>query len=512
MKRPNRHLFTFFGMAAAMLACGEQQPRDSVRPFARPVALDEHVVWIDQNNNQALILDVEAAAREPNVRRYTVPENPVSLLRRNEHDELLLLARGAGPNDGVLSLLGAQKVVRDFHLGSRFDNISQSQDGRYAFVSFSTSNEDEDSLLFNPNQVAIIDLDAASDSAVQARSLRGFGTVPSGVAFSPPMDVAGETRRIAVVLFNSHVSLLDLTHPEKPEYTIEFSRQANLSLNNVKFDPDEQKIYVTGANSDDVYVVTLLPAGENRSNDFDPSLNQLGAGARPLDMALYESGTTSRLLTVSGGSAQVIESGSNRVTTIPLSASADRILLFQGKSPFDDAIEQRALLYGANATVVTFLDLDDVEERKTRNLETLRLSGAVSQLTPLEDNLVLLLRTNGLGMLNLEGRSASELSSRADLSQALATPELNRLWIRPVGRPALAYLDFDAAQSTPGQVALTAPIDDLLIFSNLERPRVVVTHASVGGSVTVLDAANPADTKRSITLNGFFYDDVLNAH
>ncbi len=206
----------------------------------------------------------------------------------------------------------------------------------------------------------------------------------------------------------------------------------------------------------------------------------------------------------------MIESGSNRVTTIPLSVSADHILLFEGKSPFDDAIEQRALLYGSNATVVTFLDLDDVEERTTRNLETLQLSGAVSQLTPLDNNLVLLLRTNGLGMLDLEGRSASELSSRADLSQAVASPELNRLWIRPVGRPALAYLDFAAGQSTPGQVALKAPIDDLLIFSNLDRPRVVVTHASVGGSVTLLDAMDPTDTKRALTLNGFFYEDVLN--
>jgi hypothetical protein len=495
---------------AAALGCGDQTPRDTVEVFGRPVALDEQVVWIDHRNQKALLLNVAETRSDAGLVRYPVPDNPVVVERRNGHNELLLLARGAGPDDGVLSLLGPKKVTRQFRLGPRFDRLAQSHDGRYAMVSFSTSNDDEDSLLFNPNQIAIIDLDADPKSAVVGRSLRGFGSVPASVAFSPEMTVAGETRRVAVVLFDSHVSLLDLNHLDHPEYTIEFSRQGKLGLTNVKFDPQEQKIYVTAVNSSDVYVVTLLPAGDNRANDFDPSLNQLGAGARPFDMALYKAGTTSRLLTVSGNSVQVIESGSNRVTTIPLAVAADRILLFAGKSPFDDAIEQRALLYNSGASVVTFLDLDDVEERKTRNLETLQLSGAVSQLTALEDNLVLLLRTNGLGMLDLEGRSASELSSRADLSQAVATPELNRLWIRPNGRPALAYLDFAAGRSTPGQVALISPIEDLLIFSNLPQPRVVVTHGAIGGSVTMLDATDPTDAAKALTVSGFFYDEVLN--
>lgn len=511
VRRLKRHAWIWTAVAASTFGCGEQEPRDAVEIFGRPMALDEHVLWVDSHNDEALLLNVAGSQKDPKLLRYAVPENPVNLQRRNGHNELLLLARGAGPDDGVLSLLGPTKVVRKFELGSRFDRITQSSDGRYAFVSFSTTNEDEDSLLFNPNQVAIVDLDADPKSAVVERSLRGFGAVPAGVAFSPLMDVAGAVRRIAVVLFDSHVSLLDLDHPTHPEYTVEFTRSGNLGLNNVKFDAEERRIYITGANSDDVYVLTLLPAGDNRANDFDPSLNQLGAGARPLDMALYQVGNTRRLLTVSGRSAQVIESGSNRVTTIPLATSAERILLFEGKSPFDDSVEQRALLYGASASSVTFLDLDDVEERKTRNLETLQLSGTVSQLAPLENNLVLLLRTNGLGMLDLEGRSAAELSSRADLSQAVATPELNRLWLRPNGRPALAYLDFASGQSTPGQVALNAPIEDLLIFQNLDRPRVVVTHHSEGGSVTLLDAIDPRDNDKSITLNGLFYTDVLDA-
>lgn len=495
---------TTLGMLLSF-GCGDQQPRERVELFGAPLALDEHVVWVDTASNQALLLNVAAKEPQAEVIGYPVPTNPVVIQRRNEHNELLLLARGAGPGDGVLSVLGPKKLLKNFELGSRFDLITQSSDGRFAFARFSPDNDDADSLLFNPNEVAIVDLEADPDDAVTRRSLRGFGKVPRMVEFSPEMDVAGEVRRLVVTLFESHISLLDLNHLDRPEYTVQFSAAANVGLQQVRFSPEEQKIYFTGSNSNDIYVLTLLPAGSNRANDFEPSLNQLGAGARPLDMAIYEHEGQRRLLAVSGNQALVIESGSNRVTTLSLPALADKILLYRGPAPFDEAIEQRALLYSQGSTTLTFLDLDQVEERTTRNLETLPISGGIASLTPLADNLVLLLRSNGLGMLNLNGRSASELSSNVNLSQAIATPEINRLWVRPEGRSALAYLDYSEDQSTPGQMALDAPITQLLLFTRLPNPRVVATHESEGGSLTLLDGNDPTDVSKAIALEGFFY-------
>lgn len=503
------HLSSLLLGASAITACSDAAPRQQVVTFGAPAALDEHVVWLDTANDEALLLNVAGKTLVPQVKSYPAPENPVVLERRRGHNELLLLARGEGSGDGVLSLLGPSKVVKTFHLGSRFDLVTQSADGRYAFARFSASNNDADSLLFNPNEVAIVDLDADADDAVTLRSLRGFGNVPLGVEFSPEMEIAGDKRRLAVVLFDSHVSILDLSHLDRPEYTVELSQSTSVGLQQVRFSPEEQKIYLTGSNSNDVFVLTLLPSGDNRTNDFEPSLNQLGAGARPLDMAIYEQDGNRRLLAVSGDAALIIESGSNRVTNVPLASGASRVLLYEGPAPFDDAVEQRALLYAKGSGQLTFLDLDQVEDRTTRNLETLPISGGLESLTPLDNNLVLLVRSNGLGMLNLNGRSASELSSAVNLSQAIPSPDMSRLWIRPEGRSALAYLDYSEDRSTPGQVSLPAPIGQMLLFTEMATPRVVLTHSNVSGSVTVLDAIDPSDVSKAVTLEGFFYANVF---
>ena len=490
--------------------CGDSEARTSVSIFGSPLALDEHAVWIDRASNQALVMNVSRSRPRPEVDAFSVPSNPVVFQRRNRHNELLLLARGEAAGDGVLVALGPRGVERRFPLGSRFDTLLQSSDGRYAFVGFAPERRDDpESLLFNPNEVALVDLDEEGADAVHRRSLRGLGSAPRSVAFSPEMEIADEKRRVAVVLFDSHVSILDMNHPDRPEYTVELSRGASIGLNEVRFSAEERRIYLLGSNSNDIYVLTLLPASGNRVNDFEPSLNQLGASSRPSDMALYGEEVERRLLAVSGSTALVIEAGSNRITEVALQAHANRVLLFEGTSPFDDEVEPRALLYQQGGSTVSFLDLVGVEERTTRNVESLPISGGIQSVVELEDNLVVLLRAGGVSLLDLESRSASELSTAVNLSSTVATPELKRLWIRPDGYSALAYLDFDEQRSTPGQVSLDEPAQHLLLFTNSERPRVGVTHQDEGGAITLLDARRPHDLDQAVTLRGFFYTYLL---
>lgn len=495
-------------LVAAAAGCGGTDVPEQ-RQLMQPVALSEHVVWLDTNNEQALLLDVGSSKPRAEVETFELSGRPTLHQRRNEHDEVLLLLSDEQDETGRLAVLDASGVLREYELGAQFDTITQSADGEYAFVHFSPAlnSSSGGSLLFNPNEVAIVALNDEGPDAVVQRTLRSLGSAPLRVEFSPPMDIAGETRRLAVVFFRSEVALLDLNHLDRPEYTVELSRGSDLALNQIRFSADEQKIYLLASNSNDVYVLRLLAAGGNRENDFEPSLNQLGADAPPQDMAVFDSDGQRRLLVASGGSAQVVEANSSRVTQIPLQYSASRILMFEGRSPFDDEVEQRALLYAPGNGGVTFLDLTEIEERTTRNREELQV-GSISSLTALDENRVLITHGgNSVSVLDLEERTAAPIQARVSIESAIPSLETGRIWVAPQGASALGFIDLSNLH--PGQVRLDRSITQLLVFNETEPPRVVMTHPETAGAVTILSALEPESEDDAVTLLGFFEQGIL---
>lgn len=497
------------GLGLVATGCGDSQTLPT-RSLSAPLALNEHVVWLDSNNDEALTLDVGDSRPEPNVAVHPLPARPLHAERRNDSNELLVLLTDEDDDSGKLAAFGPGGVDRVYEVGAQFDSIEQADDGRFAIVYFSPNRGEsagQSTLLFNPNEIAIVDLEREGEDAVVGRTLRSLGAAPQRVVFSPPMDIAGETRRLAVVFFQSEVALLDLNHLDRPEYTVELSRGSGLVLTEIRFSPDDQKIYLLASGSNDVFVLRLLPADSNRENDFEPSLNQLGTDSSPRDMAIFESDGQEKLLVASVSSAEVVEAGSSRVTSIPLVNSADRILLFEGASPFDSEVQQRALLYRLGSPGVTFLDLAEIEERTTRNREEFNVA-AIQSLVPLEDNLVLLNHQDGsLGILNLEERTASPIHAQIQLDEAIPNLEQDRIWVAPVGQPTVGFIDLSNLH--PGQVVLDRPVAELLQFQATRDPKIVVTHFDEVGALSILSAVDPSDSKRAITLEGFFYAGVL---
>jgi hypothetical protein len=476
----------------------------------QPVTLDEQVVWLDRENDEALYLDVGADNPKPHVRRRELPSTPTFVTRRNDADELLVLVTDEDTrSDTKLVVLDATGVEREYDLGTQFSSLTQSDDGRYVIAHFSASNGGETTRgLFNPNEIAIIDLEREGDDAVVQRTLRSLGATPRHIEFSPSMEIAGTSRRLAVVFFDSELALIDLRHQDRPEYTIQLSRGSNIVLSQARFSTDDQKIYLLAQGSTDVYVLRLLPSGGNRENDYEPSLNQLGTDASPQDMAIFDSGSERRLLVASGGSAQVVEASSSRVTEIPLEASASQILLFEGSAPFDDEVEQRALLYQPGSNRLSFLDLDEVEERTTRNLETLSVNASVNSLVQLEDNRVLLTHGgSGLSILDLEERTAAPIQASIPLEDAIASFETGRIWVALGATRSIGYIDMNNLH--PGEVQLDLPISNLMVMPQTQTPRLVVIHPEAAGAVSILSALEPEAEDEAITLEGIFYEGLL---
>jgi hypothetical protein len=516
---------TLLALCSLGLHCGgrNQALEQPLALLEEPVALDDQLVFVDTQGHRAFMLKVTGARPEDAAREVELPHEPSVAVRRNHTNEALVLCLGQrasseAAEDATLTALESNGTLRRYVLKSRFDTLVQSDDGQYAFL---FKSDIATRLLENPNEVAIVDLNQdpakKNNTAVHLRNLRSFGDSPLSVTFSPTMRILDEDRRLAVVLSKTNVTLIDLAHLDRLETTVQLSDPGGQAVapTQVMFSPDTPELYVRGSSSNDVFVFNLSarpgddPTADGQAhNDFRPSIDQLGVGGRPSDMALYGSGSGARLLVLAADTqeASVVDASTSQVTSVSLPNSASKLLLFDATSPHDSQIATRALLYQPNASALMFLDLADLETRGSRNLEQLALERPIVKVIPmLEEHLALVIHdTGGVSLVDLAGRTVSPIRSTAPLQDALFDAARHRLWVGPSGQDRLGWLDLE----TGATHELPLDTDIQRVVPMFGKERVAVVHDSSVGYVTVLNATDPK-RETATSLRGFLIAGLL---
>lgn len=486
------------------------------------LALEDRLLLIDKASPRAFLIDVGEVPLSDDPLIAKLPHDPRFAWKRNGHEEALVLCMGRRASTtqdaepASLAVVESGGSVRTYELGANpFDSLSQSEDGRFALLFKKGSAE---RLLDNPNEIAVVDLEEppSGETAVTLRTLRSFGDSPVAVSFSPPMRIVDETRRLAVVLSETNVTLIDLNHLDRVETTVQLSSEdgGEIEPTQVLFNPDAPEIYVRGSSSDDVFVFNLgerPDAGADEDdlahNDFRPFIDQLGVGGRPTDMALYSTDAGARLLVLASETqAAVVEASSSQVTSVALPQAADRSLVFSATSPRDREIAQRALLYRVGSSAIMFLDLEDLEARGNRNLEVLSLDNPIARIIPMLEEQRLLILHDGpsVSLLDLAGRTISPITSNTRLDNALFDAERDAFWVGPSGQPYVGLLHLSTGD-TP-EVLLDTNVAGLVPM--FDAGYVVVLHDSAVGHLTVLDANEPTrENARSV--RGFVIADLL---
>ncbi len=523
MARPLR-TWALLALTLTLAACGGRGDYldERVDLLPAPVAIGDALLFVDRNSDRGYLLEPDS---EGGATELELPHGPSTLFVRNGTAEALLLSSGrrASSDEGAepasLSRIDAEGQVTTYVVESPFDSLSQSDDGRYALLFKSGS---AGQLLDNPNEIAIVDLEADPDDGITLRTLRSFGDSPVSVIFSPQMQVVGEARRLAVVLSETNVTLLDLDHLDRRETTVQLSTPGGAPVlpTQVVFGADEGVLYVRGNGSDDLFVFNLAeriggedPAGEEEGgdgprNDFRPSINQLGVGAGPTDLELYDVGAGNRLMVVASRNQLVslVEASTSRVTQIPLEAPGEQALMFEATSPRDQEVALRALVYQTGSSIVSFLDLEDAEARGTRNLETLALDQPITKLIPmLEEQLALVIHDiDGISLIDLADRTISPIRTNVQLQDAIFDAERRRLWVAPQGQPFVGLLDLDTGDTD--EVLLDAAIGTAVPM--FDAGRLAIVHSNPLGHVTWLELDDPSrDSARSV--RGFLFDGLL---
>ncbi len=530
-------------MLALSAGCGKPNPvwTQSLAVLA-PVPVTEGLVYVQPARSRAAILDFTGTAVQ--VRHAAVGPNAILAQKRPGAAEVLVLSQGERGAPGVAPVAATVSVLdvspthlnppRVYAVGSPFNAMAVTADGRYAVVHFQPT-ESLGQLLFNPNEIALIDLTRAPSASVPAnpltdnpvrRTLRSFGGIPNRVIFAPPTVIAGSQRRLAIVLSDAYITVLDLTQPDHADTTVRLTLPEDaraIAPEQVLFDfeGDRRTIYLRASLSNDVYVVRLAEeAAVMGSNDFRVTINQLAAGRSPSDLALFGEGASRRLLVVSSGSREVrvVDTTSNAITTLALDAPVRRALLFNGPSPRDNMVSQRALLYSDDvndgARSVSFIDLTAIEQRGAQNIETVQLGRPIRLALPLpERNTVLFEHTvasaqGRLSLLNLHSRSTSPILAEVSLDRARFSSDLRLLWVAPQGIERVGFIDLNNFR--PGEIRLDGSVSDVLPLP-VEvggRERVVALHPDASGYITVIDGAVPArDT--AFSTRGFLLTDAL---
>jgi hypothetical protein len=527
-----RTMLTGCVLSLVVCGCGARSPRlDESPKLLDPVGVDDHVVFVDSSRAEARLLDVSGSSAPRGPLVVPLVDNATHAEPRNAHpDQLLVLCAGqpdvagAVPEQPGLVLLGANGKSTTYRYDSAFDQIVQSADGRFAFLFFGPTSVASD-VLKNPNEVAVIDLDA-KDGKPALKTLRSLGQSPQAVAFSDkPVSIGGSARNLAVVLLNNDFAVIDLTHLERSEYTVELTKPGatGLSAAQIVFSTDEDtpKIYLRAAGTDDVFVVSIEPlvsAGsadaKQGDNDFSLSFNQFGTGtgAQPSDIALFADGDKTRLLVAGpgNGTAIVVDPDTGNTTSVTLPAPGSKIHLFTGPKPSDATPAARALLYTPGGQSVVFLDLAGfgTESNRAGNAEVLTLTAPYAKVELLDDDTVMLLnQNNGLNLLKLGDRSLSPITG-PNLVDAVPDLPVGKLWLSPTG-DRLGYLDL--SNFHPNEVRVDAPIEHLVRVpsASTANPKVLVTHPSSIGSLTVLDAKDPSNLAHAYTVSDYLFQGAL---
>ncbi len=522
-------------LTTAAASCGPPNPAwtQSLATLA-PVAIANGLVFVEPARARAALLDLSMGTAR--VRHVAVGPNAIDVQKRPLAAEVLVLSQGERGSPGVapvpatVTVFGVgpdnASVRRVYSVGSPFNAMALTPDGKYAVIHFQPT-ESLQQLLFNPNEIALIDLTREPGPTNPiARTVRSFGGIPNSVIFAPPTTIAGSDRSLAIVLSDAYITVLDLTVPEHQETTVRLTLPEDgraVAPQQVLFDFDatHRSLFMRADRSNDVYVVRINDEPSVMgSNDFRVTINQLAAGRLPSDLALFGEGPDRRLLVVSSGSREVrvVDTTSNAITTLALDAPVRRALLFNGPSPRDANVGQRALLYSDSAAdsaqAVSFVDLSAIEQRGAQNIETVQLGRPIRVALPLpERNTILFEHTvataqGRLSLLDLHRRSTSPILAEVSLDRARFSSERSLLWVAPQSIARVGFVDL--RNFHPGELRLDAVATDVLPLplGPDGRDLVVAIHPDYGGYITLIDGTMPARTT-ALSVRGFLLTDAL---
>jgi hypothetical protein len=499
---------------------------DRTRTVLGPIPLKTQVAYVDSALDRVTLVDLDGD--RPVISAQRIGRNAIAAAPSLDRHKLFVITRGEeairkgqideAPMLWILDALDPSVAPVGYAIGSPFDRIAVSPEGRFAVAYFSAAGPDDTGFFRNPNELAIVDLaQPPGDANPTLKTIRSFGSVPEGIALSPPMAVAGAAdpslRTFVFVLAANEITVLDASHPDRRDISIRLDLAGTSVMpREVVFAPNTASAYVRSDNARDVLQILLTPdtPAAPDGNDYRPLLAELGAGGGPTDIAVYDDPFGKRYLlaaTPNTGEIVVIDADTAQFRSVPVADPIDRILLFPtdtGEPP------HKALLASINAKLqrLHVLDLDHIADPLTEvSVDDIVLDQPVSDVVPVPGrDLALVVHDDArtvLGLLDMSTESTAPLLGVGKLDSYDFLPDGSHLIGATDGVARVGFVDL--ANLHPTDFRLDDPPARVLSTKNA---KIFVDHGDPLGHATVIPSPT-ATRDDAIVLTGFLTADLL---
>lgn len=533
--------FAALGAACALApACwSDDRPArwDRPRDLLGPIALKAQVAYIDPALDRVVLVDL--TGDRPAVAHTAIGRRAMYAVPSDDRHRLFVITRGEQavhpgevdqpPMFWVVDVQHPGSAV-SYPIGSPFDRIAVSPDGKLAITYYSAGGTDPDGVFRNPNELAIVDLSRPPDASNPAlETIRSFGSVPEGITLSPPMVLPGSPdptpRSFAFILSASTLTVLDASHPDRHEVSIRLDLGGTAVVpRQVVFAPGSASAYVRSDHARDVLQVALEPQPPDPSNpgdnDFRAVVAELGAGGGPSDVAVYDDAGGRRVVlaaTPDTHEVVVIDADTAQFRSIPIADPINRVLVF----PSADGPPHRALVATISATGTAaagasvaglsrlwLLDLDHVADPLAQVAPVeIDLGKPVHDVVPVPGrDLALIVHDDArtvLGVLDLATAATAPLLGAGQLDSYAFSPTGDYLIGATHGVARVGFVALDNLH--PTDFRLDDPPAHVLSTAN---DKIFVDHGDPLGHATIIPSPT-AGRGDAIVLTGFLTAGLL---
>jgi hypothetical protein len=519
-------------IAASVASCGGRPigwERDHT--VIGPIPLKNRVAYVDGARDRVVVIDTDADA--PRIETFAIGRRAVFAAPSPDREHLIVLTRGEeaiergqvdeAPMLWNVDVADPASAPVGYLVGSPFDRVVMAPDGdggAVAVAYFRSAGPDDGGVFRNPNELAVVDLGRGpGDDNPVLKTVRSFGSAPTGVVLSPPMHVPGtddgDDRVFAFVLAPETVTLIDTVHPERNEVSVRLDGAGDdVMPRELAFEPASGTAYLRSDGAGDVLEIGLSSetprADDARDNDYRPLLAELGAGGGPADFAVYDNADGNRFVlaaTPSTHQVVVIDADTGEFTKVDTPDAIDRVLLFPSGPGATPRVAVLAAI-GSRVPRVHLLSLDGItDDLVPVDVDTVELDEPVLDVVPVPGRpLGLIVHDDNrtvLGLLDVGIGSVAPLQGVGRLDGYDFTADGDYLVGVTAGVDRVGFVDLSNLH--PSSLRLDEAPTRLF---TMPGGAVFVDHGDPLGLATILPGPE-ASRDEAIVVSGFLLDDIL---